>query len=186
MNDQAAEPVVKPRKKPGPKPGTKRPKPRSVSSGPENEQIASKQEAGLSREAAAHTPDRPKRIRMGALSKLAIPFAIDEVKFFHYYFLEEKVHQAQQAYYEQVQNPDTGVVHKVQFKNETLVLMRLPMQYRKEDLQEKRKSVINTLQDEKSGGVGEKNTAAPEYSGIEGRTGAIQVDGGFDPNSPYS
>lgn len=186
MTDQNA-PQATVRKKPGPKPRKKPgPKPRSVSSGPENEQIASGQEAGLTREAAAHTPNRPKRIPMMATSKLAIPFEVDKVNFYHYYFSDENVHQAQQAYYEQVQNPDTGIVHKVQFKGETLVLMRLPMEFHKEDLQLKRKSVINTVQDEKAGGLGEQNTVAPEYSGIEGRTGAIQIEGGFDPNSPYS
>ena len=179
LTQSANQPVAKVRQKPGPKP-----KARSVSSGPENEQIASGQTAGLTREAAAHNPNRAKRIPMGAASKLAIPFDVDRVNFYHYYFSDNKVHQAQQAYYEQVANPDTGVVHKVQYNNETLVLMRLPMEYHKEDLKLKRESVINTLQDEKAGGL-DQSSSAPEYSGIEGRTGAIKIEGGFDPNSPY-
>ena len=180
--EQTQDTTVPVRKKPGPKP-------RNVSSAHENEQIASKQNAGLTREAAAHTPDRPKRIPMGAMSKLAIPFDTDKAEFYYYYFAENNVHQAQQAYYEQVQNPDSGVVHKVHYKGETLVLMRLPMQYHQEDLLAKRKGVINTLKDEKTGGVDRKSGLAPEYSALEGRKSAIDIqDSGFDDEneSPYS
>lgn len=181
METEQQEIPVKVRKKPGPKP-------RNVSSAPANEQIASKRDAGQSREDAAHIPDRPKRIPMGAMSKLDIPFPVDKINFYHYYFIENNVHQAQQAYYEVVQAP-TGVAHKVQYKGETLVLMRLPMQYHQEDLLAKRKGVINTLKDEKTGGVDRKSGLAPEYSGLEGRKSAIDIqDSGFDPDneSPYS
>lgn len=174
---------VKVRKKPGPKPKT-----RSVASGSANELIANRADIEMSREAAAHTPDRPSRIPMGSLSRLAIPFAIDEEHYFYKYLTESRHHQALQAYYEPVQNPDSGVVHKVAFKGDTLVLMRLPKEYREQDLLEKRKKVINTLKSNKTGGVGEQNTESPEYSALEsGRTGAIEIkDSGFNPDSPYS
>lgn len=183
MSDQATKTPIKVRKKPGPKP-----KVRAVASGPANELTANRADVEMSREEAAHTPDRPSRIPMGSLSKLAIPFAIEEDKYFYKYFTETRVHQAEQAYYESVKAPESGVTHKVAFKGDTLILMRLPKKYREEDLLAKRKKVINTLKSEETGGIGEKNTEAPEYSALEdGRTGAIKIeDSGFDKNSPYS
>jgi hypothetical protein len=167
------------RKKPGPKP-------RNQAGMNPIEAAANPMETGQDRASEAHNPKRPSRIPMGSASKLAIPFAIDEDNFYYRYVTEERFHQSKQAYYEPVEHPETGVVHKIVFKGVTSILMRLPLDYRKEDLQAKRKKVINTLQDEKSGGLDKSNSAVPEYSGIEGRTGAVQVEGGFDPNSPYS
>jgi len=133
------------------------------------------------RVANATTPDRPERMAFGANSKLAVYFPLDRENFFHYYFTETNVPPAKAAYYDFVKNPATGDNHKVQDKGETLYLMRLPMEYREQDLLARRENVIKTMQAPDTGG-----TAEGQLGAIEGTQSAISIDkGGFDPNSPY-
>ena len=183
METEQTQVPVKVRKKPGPKPRNK-----TGAGTNTTEVLASHAQVTPDRATQAHTPDRPERIAMGAVGKLDVAFALDRENFFYYWFNEDQFDQAKQAWYEAVKHPESGEVVKRTYKGMTSILMKLPIQYRKEDLIAKREKVINTLSADETGGVDRKNGLAPEYSGIEGRKGAIEIkDSGFDPNeSPFA
>jgi len=162
------------RKRPGPKPGSKR---NTVERGRTGADLPpAMQEQGLvhgSREQAAHSADRPTRISMGNMKKLEVPDGIMEDGFYYRWFQdrEGRIAQAMAAYYEHVVD-EQGNTYTRQSGPYTMRLMRLPQQYRDEDNALKRARVDATLDEEARIGV---NEYAPDEKGrAEGGTTALR------------
>lgn len=159
------------RKKPGPKPKAKVERGRTGADLP-----PAMQEQGAvhgSREASAHSANRPPRVSMGNMKKLEVPEGLMEDGFYYRWFQdrEGRIAQAQSAYYEAVVD-EQGNAFTRQSGPYTMRLMRLPQQYRDEDNALKRKRVAATLDQEAQIGA---NEYAPDENGrAEGGTTALR------------
>ncbi len=166
------------RKKPGPKPGAKKPKSKvKVERGRTGADLPpAMQNQGLvsgSREETAHSADRPPRISMGNMKKLEVPEGMLEDGFYYRWFQdrEGRITQALSAYYEHVVD-EQGNSFTRQSGPYTLYLMRLPQQYRDEDNALKKKRVDATLEAETQ--IGTNEYAPDEQGRPEGGTSAIR------------
>lgn len=91
----------------------------------------------------AKTPDKPKRRSVGAGDKFALPLFIskaDRENFYFRYMLETRWPDYKEALYEKVIHPDTKKEVRKASKDseEDLILVKLPNEYRNEDVQLKR------------------------------------------------
>lgn len=99
---------------------------------------------------------RPPRVTMSAGFKLEIPVEFKNDEEYYYRWIadrEGRVERARQAYYEHVKDArgnDIVVKHEVD-----MYLMRLPMEYREEDIALKDSKVVDTLKAEQKLGNGE-------------------------------
>jgi len=89
------------------------------------------------------TPSRPKRRSVGSGDKFALPLWVsqaDRKNFYFRYMLESRWSDHKEALYEKVIDPDTKKEVRKASKDsdEDLILVKLPMEYREEDLQGKR------------------------------------------------
>ncbi len=136
-----------------------------------------------SREEAAHSAGRPKRVAMSNMKKLEVPNSLLEDGYYYRWFQDKdgRIAQAQSAYFEFVVD-EQGNNYTRSVGVYPMVLMRLPQQYRDEDLLLKKQRVAATMEEESVIGRGEY---APNH-----RTG--QADGGSSAitrstsNNPYS
>jgi hypothetical protein len=164
------------RKKPGPKPGTKRntvERGRTGSDLPPAMQMSDKGLVAGSREEVAHSAGRPTRVSMGNMKKLGVPDGLIEEGYYYRFFKdsEGRLAEAKSAYYEHVVD-EQGNNFTRQSGPYTMYLMRLRQQYRDEDNSLKRKRVAATLEQEAQIGA---NEYAPDEKGrAEGGNSAIR------------
>ena len=138
---------------------------------------AMQQTGGLvegSREEAAHSSGRPERISMHNMKKLEVPAEYLENGYYYYWFQDKdgRIAQAKAAYYEHVVD-EQGNSRCRQSGPNMLYLMRLPQQYRDEDLALKKQRVDATLETEAKVGYNEY-APDPSTGSAEGGTTAVQ------------
>ena len=164
------------RKKPGPKPGNKA----KVTRGRTGADLPPAMQAtqgGLvagSSEEAAHSAGRPPRISMSNMKKLEVPPGLLEEGYYYYWFQDKdgRISQAKAAYYEHVID-EQGNNYSRASGPYTMLLMRLPQQYRDEDNALKKKRVLATLEAEAQ--IGHNEYAPDAETGrAEGGTSAIR------------
>lgn len=164
------------RKRPGPKPGSKRntiERGRTGSDLPPAMQTTDKGLVSGSREDVAHSSGRPARVSMGNMKKLEVPPSILEDGYYYRFFQdrEGRIDQAKAAYYEHVTD-EQGNNYTRQSGPYTLHLMRLRQEYRDEDNVLKRARVAATLEEEAQIGA---NEYAPDEKGrAEGGNSAVR------------
>jgi len=127
-----------------------------------------------SREAAAHSAGRPKRVSMNNMKKLDVSEGLMEDGYYYRWFQDRdgRIAQAQSAYYEFVTD-EQGNNTTRQSGPYTMQFMRLRQEYRDEDLAAKKAAVKATLETE--AGIGHNEYAPdPETGRAEGGTSAIQ------------
>ena len=127
-----------------------------------------------SREETAHSAGRPARISMGNMKKLEVPSSLLEDGYYHRWFQDRdgRISRAQAAFYEHVVD-EQGNNYSRPSGPYSMHLMRLPMKYREEDLELKRKRVAATLESEAAIGADEY-APDPETGKAEGGTSAIR------------
>lgn len=129
-----------------------------------------------SRKEAAHTPKgRKPRVSMNTSSKLIVPESMKEEGYYYRFFTATpgRINQALDAYYEIVTDEQGNNV-SVEYKNSTSILMRLPQEYRDEDLLLKRKKAAANIEQEAS--VDEENEYAPDPLTGKGEGGNSAID----------
>lgn len=162
------------RKKPGPKPKVTVDRGRTGSDLPPAMQMT---EGGLvsgSREEAAHSSGRPKRVSMSNMKKLDIPSSLMEDGYYYRWFQNKdgRISQAKHAYYEHVVD-EQGNNYCRQSGPYSLYLMRLRQEYREEDNLLKKERVAATLEAEAH--IGRDEYAPdPETGRAEGGESAIR------------
>jgi len=166
------------RKKPGPKPGQKKKvvveRGKTGADLPPAMQGTEKGLVAGSREDVAHSSGRPERISMQNMKKLEIPPNLMEKGFYHRWFQDRdgRISQARAAYYEHVVD-EQGNNLSCQSGPYTMYAMRLPIQYRDEDLKLKKERVAATLDLEAQ--IGQMEYAPdPETGRAEGGKSAIK------------
>ena len=87
-------------------------------------------------------PKRPPRQSVGMADKFDLPAfikAADKKKYYYRYILEERWFDVEKAWYDKVIDPSTNQVYKMPSKSseQSLILVRQEMRYRKEDLAKK-------------------------------------------------
>jgi len=111
----------------------------------------------------------PKRVPLSAGAKLHVPQSMLDDESFYYRWLEDKpgrISQAKQAMYEHVLDEHGN--NWVYRGNPDMYLMRLPIEYRKEDIALKDQRITDTLKQEQK--LGES-----EYI-PQGKKGSLQRD----------
>ena len=166
MNDQ---PEVKQRKKPGPKPR------HHDTSGMTQRDM---DQAGVSadpREAAAHEPDRPKRVTMQGALKLTVPPGLIKADYTARWFRDKdaRITQAQGAYWEYIKDAEGKNLSRPSGPY-ILYAMQLPNKYAEEDRALKRAKIAARISKEAA-------IAPNEYSD-HGTDSALSVEG----SNPYS
>lgn len=173
------------RKKPGPKPGPKAKVTRGKT-GVDKIPAMQATDGGLvaaSREEAAHSSGRPKRISMNNMKKLEVPDSLMEAGYYYRWFQDRdgRVSQAHAAYYEHVVD-EQGNNYSRQSGPYTMYLMRLRQEYRNEDNKLKKERVAATLESEAQ--IGHNEYAPdPETGRAEGGQSAIKHHVSDNPNS---
>ena len=130
-------------------------------------------EATQSRDEKVREPKRPPRIRMGVGMNLYVPEdLLDRERFAYRFFAENdtkrgRIAAAIGAYWEHVELEGTNITRPS--GNDTLYLMRLPIEYYNEDQKLKQQRVQDTLDSETRIGA---NEYAPSISNAEGGTSA--------------
>ena len=137
--------------------------------------IPAMQEQGLvagSREETAHSSGRPPRVSMQNMKKLEFPEHLKEDGFYYRWFQDRngRVNQAQGAYFEVVAD-EQGNSTRREVGKYPMIFMRLPQEYRDEDVRLKKERVAATMEEEAALGY---NEYAPDAKGrAEGGTSAI-------------
>ncbi len=132
----------------------------------------SKVDLTQSRADAAHNPERPPRVPMGATLKLSFP-GLAEDPDFHYRVISERdgrLHQAIRAGYEYVVDCDSNNAMHPGFTDQ--YLMKIPMEWYKQDQKLKQDKLAGKLADEQ---VLQKDEYLPD-----GRHHVLQRDD-YDP-----
>ena len=109
-----------------------------------------KQPATQATQSKPATPDKPRRRSVGAGDKFALPLHIsqaDRENFYFRYMLESRWPDYKEALYVKVIDPDTKKEIRKASKDseEDLILVKLPIEYRKEDEQLKRERANQAL-----------------------------------------
>ena len=114
------------------------------------EKPKAKRGAKTTRQQAHTNKARPRRISMSEGFKLDVPEWCKADKDFYYRWIADRdgrVQRAKQAAYEPVKDPDTGE-NIVVFHNVNMHLMKLPAEFRVEDVALKNKKIVDTLKAE--------------------------------------
>jgi hypothetical protein len=115
---------------------------------------------------------RKRRVSMSAGKNLDIHgVVLDEENFYYRWFLDSatrggRIQQAEGAAYEFVTDHEGRKITRPSGGG-TMYLMRLPMEYRLEDLQLKREKVLRTMEDQERVGA---NEYAPDGRSVSSRT----------------
>lgn len=162
------------RKKPGPKPKAKVTRGRTGSDLPPAMQETLGGLVAGSREETAHSAGRPPRISMSNMKMLEVPPSLLEEGYYYRWFQDKdgRISQAKAAYYEHVIDEQGNNFSRSKGPY-SMLLMRLPQQYRDEDNILKKKRVLATLEQEAQ--IGHNEYAPDAETGrAEGGQSAIR------------